>query len=173
MEWLGQFINAIAKIAPAPLIAVGIATGIVLFVSDSTAATLGIDSFRLVHRGLIGAGFIFSWSYLAAHFLWWLRKIVADGWSRRKSRLAREKQLHSLTPDEQRYLAPYVRENVNTQEFQVEDGVIGGLLAKEIVYRSSNVFDMVEGVPYNMQPWANKYLAEHLELLVGAVPKKK
>lgn len=169
MEWLGQLINSVAKIAPAPLLAVGIATGIVLFVPDSVAATLGIDSFRSANHGLIGAGFIFSWSYLAVHFLMWLKNLGANGWTRRKGRLAREKQFHSLTPEEQGYLAPYVQENINTQEFPVEDGVIGGLLAKGIVYRSSNVFDMAEGVPYNLQPWAKTYLTEHPELLADAV----
>jgi hypothetical protein len=152
MDWLSQAIGAIAKLAPAPLLAVAIATAIVLFVPDSLAVILGIDAFRSANRGFIGGAFIFSWSYLAVHFLWWLRKLIVDAWSRRKDRLTREKQLDSLTPEEQGYLAPYVNDSVNTQNFPVEDGVVGGLLAKGVVYRSSNVFDMLEGVPYNIQP---------------------
>lgn len=38
-------------------------------------------------------------------------------------------------------------QKVNTFHFEVEDGVIGGLLGKEIVYRGSNLFSMLEGVP--------------------------
>ena len=173
MEWLGQIIGNIAKIAAAPLLAVGIATGIVLFVPDSVALTLGVDAFRSEHRGFIGGAFIFSWSYLAAQLLWWFRKLGVDAWSRRKGRLAREKQLHSLTLEEQGYLGPYVRDGVNTCNFPVEDGVIGGLLAKAIVYRSSNVFDVLEGVPYNIQPWAKAYLLEHPDLLAAVSRKKR
>lgn len=169
MDWLGQFISAIAKIAPAPLLAVGIATGAVLFVPDSLAATLGIESFRLEYRSSIGAAFIFSWSYLTAHLLLWVRTLCTASWTRRKNRLLLEEKLHFLTPEEQGYVAPYVLKNVNTQHFPVDDGVIGGLLAKGIVYRSSNMFDLIGGVPYNMQTWAKKYLADHPELLVEAI----
>ena len=84
--------------------------------------------------------------------------------------MTREKQLDFLTPEEQGYLTPYVKDSVNTQKFPVEDGVVGGLLTKGIVYRSSNVFDMVEGVPYNIQPWAKAYLLRHPELLADALP---
>jgi hypothetical protein len=169
MEWIGQFIAAIAKVAPAPLLALGIATGVVLFVPDSLATRLGIDAFRSANRGPIGATFIFSWSYLAAHLLWWLKKFAVNGWTRRRARLVRQGYLHSLTPEEQGYLAPYVHENVNTQHFAMEDGVAGGLVGKGILYRSSSVIDMLEGVPYNMQPWARGYLAEHPNLLMHAV----
>lgn len=170
MEWLSQTIGAIAKLAPAPLLALAIATGVVLFVPDSLAVTLGIDAFRSANRGFIGGAFIFSWSYLAVHFLWWLRQLGVNAWSRRKDRVTREKQLDFLTPEEQGYLTPYVKDSVNTQKFPVEDGVVGGLLTKGIVYRSSNVFDMVEGVPYNIQPWAKAYLLRHPELLADALP---
>jgi hypothetical protein len=51
----------------------------------------------------------------------------------------------------------------------MENGVIGGLQAKEVVFQSSNVFDITEGIPYNLQTWARQYLNENPALLNGAV----
>lgn len=173
MEWIAQVISAITKLAPAPLFAVGIAMSVLLFAPDPLAQTLGVTEVRASYRGLIGGAFIVSWSYLTVNFLWWLRKKASTTWLSRKKRLAREKYLHNLTPEERGYLAPYVLENINTQKFEIEDGIIGGLLSKEIVFRSSNVFDMSEGVPYNIQSWAKDYLRDHPALLEGSIPRMK
>lgn len=173
MEWIAQVISAITKLAPAPIFAVGIATSILLFVPDPLAQALGVAEVRASYRGIIGGAFIFSWSYLVVNFLWWLWKEVSATWLSRKKRLAREKRLHNLTPEERSYLAPYVLEDINTQKFEIEDGIIGGLLSKEIVFRSSGVFDMIEGAPYNIQSWAKDYLRDRPALLEGSIPRMK
>ncbi|MGY6217836.1 super-infection exclusion protein B [Methylolobus aquaticus] len=78
-------------------------------------------------------------------------------------------KLHALTSEEKGYLAPYVFGKVNTQYFRVDDGIAGGLTAKLMIYRSSNAFNMIKDVPYNIQPWAKEYLIKNPELLDGAV----
>ena len=83
----------------------------------------------------------------------------------------RQGYLDNLTPDEKTYLAPYVLEEVTSQVFELEDGIAGGLVAKNIIYRSSNLGNVLEGFPYNMQPWARDYLHQHLELLQGAAAR--
>lgn len=80
----------------------------------------------------------------------------------------RHQSLHELTPDEKSYLAAYVLDDVNTQYMQIDDGIAGGLNAKGIIYRASNVGDMLRGWAYNIQPWAKDYLREHPHLLDGA-----
>jgi hypothetical protein len=48
-------------------------------------------------------------------------------------------------------------------------GIAGGLVAKRILFRSSNIFNMIQGPPHNIQPWAKARLIEKPELLEGAV----
>jgi hypothetical protein len=79
MEW-AQAVTTFTKIAPAPLLGAGIASGFIIFSSDSVAGTLGIDQFRIDNRGTLGAAFILSWAYLAAHSIWWVRGHVVEWW---------------------------------------------------------------------------------------------
>jgi hypothetical protein len=48
--------------------------------------------------------------------------------------------------------------------------VVGGLVAKAVLYQSSSVGRMLTGLAYNMQPWAREYLAQNPHLLEGANP---
>jgi hypothetical protein len=104
------------------------------------------------------------------------RTIVQRSEEKRKAEVAklkleqRKKSLHELTADEKAYLIPYVLENQNTQYFLLEDGIAGGLQAKTIIYRASNLGSLVGGWAFNIQPWARDYLKEHPELLQGANP---
>jgi len=168
-EWIGHVGSTLAKLAPAPLLACGLATSILIFSSEPLAQTLGVDGFRADHRSELGGAFILSWSYLAAHLIWWFKKLATNSWRTYRDRSTRKKQLHDLTHEEKGYLAPYVIDGVNTQYFAMEDGVAGGLAAKNIIYRSSSVFNMLDGIPYNIQPWAKDYLLTRIELLQGAV----
>lgn len=52
--------------------------------------------------------------------------------------------------------------------FDMTDGVAGGLAAKGIIYRSSNVINLIDGVPHNLQPWARLFLSTHPEVLDDA-----
>ena len=165
LEAVNQFIGVFSKLAPAPLMALGVATAIILFVPDNYAATLGITEFREENRGLIGAGFILSWSSLAAYLVWEIKSYIHNILKNRKAKKARIDLLHNLTPDEKQYLTPYVVGHENTRHFEPEDGVIGGLARKGIVYQGSYVFDILEGVGWNIQSWAREYLVEHPELL--------
>jgi hypothetical protein len=162
-----EFLTAFASLAPRPLIAVGVATGIILLVPDGIAQKLGVDTFRAMYRGYLGAAFILSWSYLVAHLVWWFRGRVAAWHLSRRKRLIRERWLHELTPAEKSYLAPYILQDVTTRQFQIEDGVANGLAAKEILARASQVGSMVDGFAYAIQPWAKRYLKGHPDLLAG------
>ena len=165
-EGIASFLGSFRKMAPVPLLAIGIATGVLLFAPDTPAKSLGMDEFADQHRAIIGGIFIAAWAYLLAHLVWWGRaRAVAVYESRRQAKI-RESRLRDLTPEEKHYLAPYIFNNQNTQRFAFDDGVVGGLAAKGILYRSSNLAQP-DSIPYNIQPWARRYLREHPELLEG------
>ena len=164
-EAFNQFISKFSKLAPAPLLAIGVATSIILFSSEDVATLLGIEIYRKDNRGLIGSVFIVSWSYLAAYLVWEVKGYISLKIKSWKAEKTRAEYLCNLTTDEKRYLSPYVKERINTQHFEPEDGVIGGLALKGIVYQGSHVYDILEGVGWNIQPWARTYLEKHPEQL--------
>ncbi len=167
-----RFFGIFAKWAPATTLAVAIACTIVIFLPETVAAQLGLVEFRTDYRGLLGWGFVLSWSSLGAALIWWLKSIIAKKFKVRKQERIRQQHLHELTPEEKGYLIEY-KNGQNSIYCDIEDGIAGGLLAKDIIYRSSNVFNMVDGVPYNIQPWAKRYLDDHPELLDGYVKRRE
>lgn len=80
----------------------------------------------------------------------------------------RAKWLTSLTPDERGRLLPYIRDQRASVRFPIEDGVVGGLVGKGILFRASNVGHAISGFAFNVQPWAREELERHPELLSGA-----
>ena len=75
------------------------------------------------------------------------------------------KTLTELTQDEKHFLMPYIFGGVNTQYADLNDGISQGLVAKRILFRSSRLVNILEGIPYNMQPVARRILSKHPELL--------
>ena len=76
-----------------------------------------------------------------------------------------------LTPEEKGYLVSYIEGQQNTIYVGLDDGIMGGLTAKGITYRSSNMGDLLNGVAFNLQPWARSYLEENRYLLDGYAGK--
>ena len=73
--------------------------------------------------------------------------------------------LRSLTPEEKGFLVPFIFDNEATRYASMESGVVGGLLAQGIIYRSSSVGTSSFTFPYNLQSWARRELAKQRWLL--------
>jgi hypothetical protein len=65
--------------------------------------------------------------------------------SREKAMEAREADLVNLKPDAKAFLASYVCVEVATQYFLMENDIQGICEARDILYRASNMGDMVRG----------------------------
>lgn len=72
--------------------------------------------------------------------------------------------MYQLSEPEKEILRGYVHNSTTTLYFPMSDGVVGGLEAQRILYRSSNIGHLDEWA-YNIQPWAWEYLNDHPELL--------
>ena len=176
-EALSGFLSGLKQASPALLLGFALASGLVLFSPESFVATLGLDSFRRDNKPYIGGSFVVSIALLVSQLIFstgtLIRALLAKRQARKKAAQAeidRQKRLQELTPDEKAYLIPYVLHDENTQHFQIEDGVAGGLLAKSIIYQASKVGSIVEGWAYNIQPWAKAFLQANPDLLDGANP---
>ncbi len=166
---LGSTIDAFRKLAPVPLLALGLGSVAVLNAPDSVAGSTGITEFRETWRGYIGLVAFVAWSYLAAHLISWVVGLVVSCLKNRSIKRNQIDLLKALAPHERWYLKAFVCDEVTTIRCGMDDGIIGGLDAKGMVFRSSAVGDCVDGFPWNIQPWALEYLKKNPKLLEGAV----
>jgi len=74
-------------------------------------------------------------------------------------------QLQSLSPVEKSLLVGYLKRATNTLYFPLENGVVAGLVARRILFRPTNTFNLVRGCAFNLSPWAREELETHPELL--------
>ncbi len=145
------------------LLTITFALGLCLFLPTEFARTLGVEAFRREYRIFLGPGLILTLSFLGARFfnLLWERK-------KEKQNLKElQESLNHLTPEEKGYLAVFIHEQKNTINVGLDDGIMQGLKIKKIVYRASNQGNVMEGFPFNLQPWAREYLDKHPQLLEG------
>lgn len=177
LETLASALSGLKQASPSLLLGCAIGSGLILFSPEPFIATLGLDAFRQANKPYIGGTFVASLALLTSQWFFhcwsFVKGILAKIEARKKlekEEAARRQRLHELTPDEKAYLLPYVMNDVNTQYFQIEDGVVGGLLAKAILYQASMVGSLIDGWAFNMKPWAKAYLVANPHLLEGANP---
>ena len=167
LDKITSLVNALRKIPIGFLLALTIVLGLILFLPDTVAGKLAIREFRGDYRKFLGPAFLLGTAFLLTRIVLGCGRKI----EKRRRMQCRRKQLHDLTPEEMGYLTDFVLSGRNTIYVDVDDGIAGGLLGKSIIYRSSNMFNVLDGIPYNLQPWARKYLEQHPELLDGAVGK--
>lgn len=176
LEPLTVIMGTLRTLTPRVLLGLAIGTGALLFSGDWLLKPLGLSESIANNRETVGVVFALSSSLVLAHGIASVWEIVVDEsrkWKAKKDK-EREKEkareelngrLHKLTRDEKAYLRPYVLGDVNTQHSPSEDGTAFGLTAKQIIYPAANEYNVLEGVPYNLNTWARDYLTEHSELL--------
>ena len=172
MDYVTPVINQIKSLSPKVLLGLCLASGIVLFLDDSLLKKVGLLDFTINNRSIIGLIFLFSISLLTAYFFWFIGQTI---FKKIMTKIKKHKQgkahlllLQELTPDEKAYLKPYINQLVNSQTFENEDGIKGGLELKRIIYQASNMGDYYNGFAYNLAPWARKILSKKSLLLNNA-----
>lgn len=165
---IDKVLNALDWLRKVPtgfLLALSFVLALLLFLPAEIAETLAVSDFRDSYRKYLGPAFLLVVSFFITKAL-----LFFNDFRRRKaSKSRRLLQLHGLTAEEKGYLSQFILQGRNTIHVAMGDGVAGGLEAKGIIYRSSNVFNILEGPPFNLQPWARDYLSQHPDLLHGAV----
>jgi len=151
---------------PIILFAIAVVCFVVLALPESWRIYLGYDELIKPYRGWI------SLAALISGVLWliailaklidlirpWIRTRWESWWFYRKA----PNILRELSRQEKQYVAKYVKEDVSTLDWHAEDGVIGGLEAKKIVFVAAKVIGRY--IPWNLQPWVMKTLKKHSDL---------
>ena len=164
---MGKFFFAFAEYCqkvPAPFLLFLLVTlGGIVYAPDSWTESIRLTTFRNSHGHWFGLAFLLVVAFTCGRILNYVRMRFV----RRRKQKLRQKLLHNLTAQEKGYLVPFVVQGLNTVNAGIEDGIMGGLEAKGIVYRSANAGDSWSGFPFNLQPWARDYLSQHESLLDG------
>ena len=165
---LSKFFDWI-KLKPRHLFGVALAAGVLLFIRDDLAAELGLLELRNNYKGWIGAAFVASSVLYVTYGLsnagnWTLLKVRQ--W---RNRRVDYKALGRLTEEEREILRPYIERQTKTRSLNMESGIVNELVAKGLLFRSSQVATRWPGgaymVDHNMQPWVWEYFNKHRELL--------
>lgn len=152
------------NIAVKPLLAIAMASASLIFSPSSVVADLGIGWFVNHYRSWLGFALVVSFTYLCAHAIIFLAHKLRDIFISRMLRKGRIKSLKRLTPEEKLRLLPYIIDQKASTYHSINDGVINGLIAKNILFRSSNIGTM-HSFPFNIQPWAREELEKNPSLL--------
>jgi len=164
-EATGAIIAAVLRVGVPIYVAALITSALLLFLPDSTVQQIGISEFRELWRGYIGIIFIASIALLASSGISAISQSVGNRLDNRRLQRLTLETLRMLTKDEKMFLRPFIIDGANTRNADVTSGIAGGLVAKHIIYRSSNVGHVFGGFAYNLQPLARKLLRENPDLL--------
>ena len=120
---------AFLKLPSRILFAVAMATGIVLFGSDSFIDHLGLMSARDEYRAWLGWLCLLSTSVVIAHGLF-VGVPAAWRWGRHRWNMRRLRhRLHALTEEEKNILRFYISNQTRAQDLDFTDGVVARLEA--------------------------------------------
>jgi hypothetical protein len=164
MELVGSIFTAVINGGWKIYLAAFIASAALLFIPDSLVTQLGLEEIRRTYRTHAGIVFIAAASLLAVNIISFIVRIALRPWRDRQFNRAVYRTLRELTQPEKDFLRAFIFGHANTVTAPINDGVAGGLAAKQIIYRSSNISYGLEW-PYNLQPVPRKLLSAHPELL--------
>jgi hypothetical protein len=163
-EFWTSVISSLRKPPISVLLALGLLGLLLLTSPESLLVTLGLSEFTNSYRPWMGLTTLTAWFVLATTLLCWLGKTVIASWKSHRRQCVRIRHLRELTTEEKVLLRPYIADGENSRIAGLGDGVTGGLAAKGILFRATNVAPWGD-FPYNLQPWARRYLTKHPELL--------
>lgn len=164
MEWVGSIFTAVIGGGWKIYLAAFIASTALLFIPDSLVVQLGLEEIRHNYRTYAGFVFVASASLLAVNIISFIVQIGLRPWRDYQFNRAVYRTLSELTQGEKDFLREFIYGGSNTVLAAINDGIAGGLAAKHIIYRASNVSYGLEW-PFNLQPVPRKLLSAHPELL--------
>ncbi len=163
LKLMNSLLGRLAYLPVSFLVSIAMVLGLILFSSAEIANTLSVDEFRMKYRAYLGPAFLVT-VFLLFSRLCSIGARKYRGWRNLKRT---QKLLHQLTPEEKGYLVPYILGQTNTIHARLDDGIIGGLLMKRVVFRVGDVGYLNGENPFNLQPWARNYLEQNPHLLDG------
>ena len=147
------------------LLSFGFVLGLLIFGPGWIARDLGVNQVVSQYRWALGIGFIITFIAIMAALLSLAERHIIDYVSNRLWLRRKAKRMHDLTPQEKQILRVFFENNTRSCSLNVANGVVGGLVAEEIIYRSANISQGGTVFSHNIQPWAWDYLRKNPHLI--------
>ena len=152
------------KLSPRYLLPIALFTGFVLFAPPEWLATFGLTTVVEGYRWIFGLAFLLSAVLLVSSGLVEVLTFASRSILDRRLLRQRRRRLHQLSGSEKEVLLGYIEYRTRTRYLPPTSGEVGGLVAENILFQSSNLGD-IDAFAYNIKPWAWDYLNAHPELL--------
>ena len=152
----------IGKLGKLPSFVLGCICWTFILLPNGLSDLLGITELINENRSYLGLGAILFTIYLISFILYEYLSGHLSQWIVIKRVI---KRLQKLTEDEKEALRPYIDENRRTRNFRLSSGISEGLKAKAILYRSSQLGEIGDVFPYNIQDYAFDSLKKNKRLL--------
>jgi hypothetical protein len=139
-------------------------TGFVLFAPSWILDTFGLTRWIDSYRQYFGLAFLLSSVFFVSGLAMGGLDSIKRWRRKRRANKELEQTLRRLSEPEKAILRGYIDNSTTTRYLSLGDGVVGGLEAQHILYRSSHAGN-VGAWAYNIQPWAWEYLNSRPHLL--------
>ena len=155
------------KLAPRYLISIGVAAAFLLFGNEDFLARLGLKKFTEDYRAWLGLTFVSTVSLFAIYVAGEIVAFIGRKIKKRKVVERIAQRLQNMTEDEKQILRFYFAKNTRSNILRIDDGVVQGLVADGIIYRSADVGNILEGFAHNLSDFAWNHIHSNPELLAG------
>jgi hypothetical protein len=176
ISFLGSLPNVVKSLTPQTIAAIAVVAGIVALSPDPLLGQVGLLEFRTSYRSTVGAVFVISVGLSTAHGLFVVGNSVLLGIGKTLKHRKNRKRVHELTENEKRILRLYVDGGSRTQDFELNDGDVAGLVRANILYQATTapyvetwLNPPVQKWAFNIHSWAWNYFKKHPDL-IAAVP---
>lgn len=166
-ELLTGVLDAV-KLAPRYLAPVGLVAAMLLFVPQEYLQVVGVHQLAQDYRPVLGLALLFCIAtlvMLVGHALW---RSTGSRWRRYKFRRCIHQRLGRLSEDEKQILRFYISQQTRANTLRIDDGVVQGLVAAGVIYRSAQIGSLVDGFSHNISEIAWKHLDKNEVLLEGS-----
>lgn len=167
-DWL-KYVFSFLKIPANYFLPVLVASAFGLFAPLDVLEFLGIAFWREDGKPYLGSVFVVSSAIVGSHFGALIVQWIVAKYQYVLGTIRMRGRLKCLSAEEKKVLAGYLKGKTRTQLFHMDNGVVRGLVESKILY-AAVLQGEIYNFPFNMQPWAWRYLNKHPEL-VGVVVK--
>ena len=127
------------KLSPKYLLPISFVCGYLLFTGEVFLEKFGLKEFVDNSRPWIGIIFLMATSLVVVDVFYRIANWLKLNYTRIKKQKSRLDRLLNLTPEEKDIFLGYLVPNTRTQFFPINDGVVTGLEAEGLIFKSSNV----------------------------------
>jgi hypothetical protein len=168
MHEIANTILEYLKLAPRYFIAISAITGFLLFGEDEILKKLGVFEFTQNNRSVIGFCLIGSAALFVLALFTEIITFMRKWQFTRKIHQRIIERLNNLAEDEKQILRYYIAKQTRANILRIDDGVVQGLVACGIIFRSASVGNMHEGFAHNISDFAWDYLNVQSHILQGS-----